>query len=350
MLRRIDKSYFALYRDEISASNLRMLQSISLFGVFAGVLSLAFGILLPSPWNSIPVYLIWIATNLLFYELCRHQAQPLCRRATIWLYTYMGVMMLSAIVNGTVLYPTNVTATVVGFFAIAPFLMIDRPLRFAVFQSIACVCLCVFSLAYKPFAVAIFDCSNAVGFSLLACSINYTLIGIKLRELSNHAALIAERDTDGLTGISTRQAVEKRIRAYLMQSEEEATLWILDIDYFKNLNDTLGHLWGDHMLIDFAQTIRASFRPTDYVARLGGDEFLVFVTGDSSPIVIREQANRLLSVLHKTVSDGERACTVTASIGIARYTGKETFEILYTQADTALYRVKNEGRNDFRIF
>ncbi len=350
MLRRIDKSYFALYREEIAVSNLRMLQSISLFGTFTSLLSLALSFLFPSPWNSLPVYLMWIATNLLFYGLCRHEAQPLRRGATVWLYTYMGIMTLSAIVNGTVLFQTGTSATVVGFFTLAPFLMIDRPLRFAVFQSLACLCMCVFALAYKPFDIAIIDCCNAIGFSLLACFMSYTLIGMKLRELSSRAALIAERDTDGLTGISTRQAAEKHIRACLMHSGGEATLWILDIDCFKNLNDTLGHLWGDHVLIDFAQTIRASFRSTDYVARLGGDEFLVFVTGATAPEVIREQADRLLTALRKTVSDGEHTCNVTASIGITRCSGNGTFERYYEQADTALYRVKNEGRNGFCIF
>lgn len=350
MLRRIDKSYFELYREEIGVSNLRMLQSISLFGTVTSLLSLASSFVFPSPWNSVPIYLIWVVTNLLFYGLCRHEAQPLRRRATVWLYTYMGIMTLSAIVNGTVLFQTGTSATVIGFFALAPFLMIDRPLRFAVFQSFVCICMCAFAFVYKPFDIAIIDCCNAVAFSLLACFMSYTLIGLKLRELSSRAALIAERDTDGLTGISTRQAAEKRIRAYLMHSGGAATLWILDIDCFKNLNDTLGHLWGDHVLIDFAQTIRASFRATDYVARLGGDEFLVFVTGETPPEIIREQADRLLSALHKTVSDGQRTCTVTASIGIARCSGSGTFERYYEQADIALYRVKSEGRNGFLIF
>lgn len=124
----------------------------------------------------------------------------------------------------------------------------------------------------------------------------------------------------------------------------------LDLDDFKNVNDTLGHSVGDKLLIEIAHRLKLSIRDEDTVARLGGDEFvLIFPHTDVSIAV--GIADKLIAQVSMPVFIAEHDLNITPSIGIALYPddGKE-FETLLKHADTAMYRVKNESRNNYSFF
>jgi len=129
-------------------------------------------------------------------------------------------------------------------------------------------------------------------------------------------------------------------------------VFMMDLDKFKNVNDTLGHPAGDLLLRETAQRLKSSLRDTDVLARLGGDEFAIIQSGEEKP---REGAASLAARILKLISepydiDGH-VVFVGSSIGIALAPeNSDNSSDLLKMADLALYAVKEAGRNDFRFF
>ena len=128
-------------------------------------------------------------------------------------------------------------------------------------------------------------------------------------------------------------------------------LLFIDLDHFKRVNDSLGHLVGDTMLRTVAARITATLRNTDVVARFGGDEFMVLMTGVGHTDDVEEVAQKLLLAIQAPVDVDGRPLTVTPSIGIALYPGDGgSPDDLIRHADTAMYLAKARGRAHYRFF
>ncbi len=128
-------------------------------------------------------------------------------------------------------------------------------------------------------------------------------------------------------------------------------LLFIDLDHFKRVNDSLGHLVGDTMLRTVAARITAKLRNTDVVARFGGDEFMVLMTGVAHISDVEEVAQKLLLAIQAPVDVEGRPLTVTPSIGIAMYPGDGgSPDDLIRHADTAMYLAKARGRAHYRFF
>lgn len=164
---------------------------------------------------------------------------------------------------------------------------------------------------------------------------------------------------DTLTRLPNRRLFLERLRAALPASarrRDYGAVMFLDMDNFKALNDTLGHDYGDLMLVEVARRIRDCVRETDTVARLGGDEFVVLVEEVSSD---KQDASRKIGTVAENIREAlarpyllkEHEYHSSPSIGITLYHGnEETVDILLRHADLAMYQVKNEGRNAIRFF
>jgi diguanylate cyclase (GGDEF)-like protein len=125
-------------------------------------------------------------------------------------------------------------------------------------------------------------------------------------------------------------------------------LMFLDIDHFKNVNDTLGHEAGDQLLKAFASRMRESVRESDTVARLAGDEFTVILEGLENPGDAKLVAEKLIERLREPLALNRKLYLVTASIGVALYiTGETNDAAILHRADLALYEAKRRGRNQF---
>ncbi len=160
---------------------------------------------------------------------------------------------------------------------------------------------------------------------------------------------------DPLTGLPNRTQVNRQFQAHLddcVARNETAALLFIDLDRFKNVNDSLGHSLGDELLVIVAARLRSALRETEEVARLGGDEFLVMVTlPNNSNETINVIAKRLHDVLSKPISVGGRELTMTFSIGISRFPQDGTdMQTLMQNADLAMYQAKREGRNQSVYF
>lgn len=174
----------------------------------------------------------------------------------------------------------------------------------------------------------------------------------KLREAhANRLAL-----TDPLTGLGNRLGFEHRfdqlINEYREDPQRYFTLMMIDLDRFKQVNDTHGHDAGDLVLINVAQHIERSIRKSDFAARLGGDEFVVLLPFVVEESIIQRLATTLITNISQPVNtDSGVGLSVGASIGISRMTaGIQRREDLIKRADLALYEAKNAGRGQYRIF
>lgn len=158
---------------------------------------------------------------------------------------------------------------------------------------------------------------------------------------------------DPLTGLPNRTLLTDRVGQALKDAQREQRplgLMFLDIDNFKNVNDTLGHSVGDALLTELAKRFATVLREADTVSRLGGDEFILLLPATDSDGAAHV-AQMLLAETSRTCRIGLHEFNVTASIGIALYPADgDNFETLSQAADIAMYRAKQEGRNTFRLF
>ncbi|HEY0696579.1 MAG TPA: bifunctional diguanylate cyclase/phosphodiesterase, partial [Micromonospora sp.] len=174
-----------------------------------------------------------------------------------------------------------------------------------------------------------------------------------LRNASAYQELtrIAERNAiaaaqDSLTGLANRRQLLKHGAELLAGPCPGGltALLLIDLNHFKEVNDTLGHAAGDRVLIHVADRLRASMQADDVVARLGGDEFAVLITGIPAPAVARHRAERVLAALNQPIDlDGMRI-SVEASGGIAIAPVDGGMTELLRQADVAMYQAKRGGR------
>ena len=159
---------------------------------------------------------------------------------------------------------------------------------------------------------------------------------------------------DALTGLPNRSMFHDRLEQAIKKahrSEQPAALLFLDLDYFKEVNDTLGHVMGDRLLQLAAQRVRTCVRESDTVARLGGDEFTVILDELDGPQAVERAVNEILHALAEPFQLGTEEVYISASIGITFYPddGIE-IDTLLKNADQAMYAAKAQGRNRYSYF
>jgi diguanylate cyclase (GGDEF)-like protein len=193
------------------------------------------------------------------------------------------------------------------------------------------------------------------GFTLLA--------GLVLRYMRFTAATIAAGENrlrylalhDPLCGLPNRNFFSERLEAVMANVNRggaPASVLYIDLDHFKDVNDTLGHPIGDELIRSVTLRLSRTLRGDDLVARLGGDEFAVITTSSSEAAALQEIANRIIARLRAPYSINGHTIVIGASIGIAvidRRSGGDAADIM-RYADMALYRAKNEGRNRACIY
>jgi len=174
----------------------------------------------------------------------------------------------------------------------------------------------------------------------------------KAELLDAKAALAQQVNHDSLTGLLNRRAIFQVLEQDMIRAQREKTslaLLLLDLDHFKNINDTYGHLVGDDVLREFAHRLESSLRPYDHAGRFGGEEFLIVMPGLQEDREDRvRDLQKQLRLKHSVSSDAE--LTLTCSIGAAWFNPEiKSVESLVKLADQALYAAKMNGRNRVEI-
>ncbi len=153
---------------------------------------------------------------------------------------------------------------------------------------------------------------------------------------------------DPLTGIRNRSAITDELEQQITRSRRYpqalSVLW-MDVDNFKTINDTIGHISADNLLVDITQRIQDTLRTTDTFGRLGGDEFIVILP-ETGPSDGEQAGQRILSALNE-LSSHYHSCgiSVSVSIGLATHIPGESMEALLTRVDAAMYEAKGAGKS-----
>lgn len=159
---------------------------------------------------------------------------------------------------------------------------------------------------------------------------------------------------DGLTGLPNRELFHERLHQAMTEAAARRRmvgLLFLDLDRFKNINDTLGHAAGDALLIAVSERLTACLRRGDTIARLGGDEFTIVLADLAQGEDAGAMARKILDVLHQPFSVHDRELYISASIGITLYpSDSDDVDTLITNADVAMYRAKARGRNTYQFY
>jgi diguanylate cyclase (GGDEF)-like protein len=159
---------------------------------------------------------------------------------------------------------------------------------------------------------------------------------------------------DGLTGLPNRALFMDRLQMALVHAFRDKTMVVLmmfDLDLFKNVNDTMGHLAGDRLLQSVSGRLVKRLRRSDTIARLGGDEFMVIYAGVRDVRQVGMLADKLLNVFKRPFLLGNVPVNITASIGVAVYPDDAgDLDMMLRNVDIALYKAKDDGGNAIRRY
>ncbi len=158
---------------------------------------------------------------------------------------------------------------------------------------------------------------------------------------------------DSLTGLPNRNQLEENAKfalSFVKRNQGNLAVMFVDLDHFKDINDTLGHSVGDALLIEVAKDLKSLMREEDTVSRFSGDEFIVLLPGTDASGA-EQVAQKLMNIIAKPFLIGTYELSITASIGIALYPDDGVnLETLSRSADSAMYRAKEDGRDNYRFF
>jgi diguanylate cyclase (GGDEF)-like protein len=184
--------------------------------------------------------------------------------------------------------------------------------------------------------------------------INEINASLELTVIARTAELWKQANFDALTQLPNRQMFYDRLNEEALLSQisgHPVTVMLIDLDRFKEVNDSLGHDTGDILLIEAAKRIMSCVNETDTVARLGGDEFTVILPGRRDTESIDACAKAIIQMLAEPFKLGTNEAFISASVGITLYPNDATeLEVLFKNVDQAMYAAKNAGRNRFSYF
>lgn len=273
----------------------------------------------------------------------------------------IGDVMGRCEVNGTIRYITPSVTRIFGYLQDEVIGMdltyfVDDKSRIAIEKAIACAKDDMKEVYNECLVLSKYRGNIWTELSVNPIIINGSCIGIVFRcsDISDRKKaeeiMVDAINKDGLTGIYNRRFIDEAIEQCLAKekkSNQTVSILMLDIDFFKRVNDKYGHSAGDAVLIKISNIMKGLVRSSDYVARFGGEEFMIILhnTDKISAFVLAERIRRAIEKYRFEIVG-----KVTISIGITYCTKKTTKEILYEKADKALYIAKERGRNQSAIY
>jgi diguanylate cyclase (GGDEF)-like protein len=291
---------------------------------------------------------------------------PLCGVAAVSVTAYVAQYREAALFAGHGLNVLRVTAIVLilGGYAAAGAMILYRNRSArpqALLKIVQAMCLLWFANLQVMFVGEALDANMLLAQIFKACGYFFLMQGIYLVTIEGPMRQQKRAEAqiqylayhDELTGLGNRRLLTERLEAELIRAARSGTrlgVLLLDLDRFKTINDTMGHSYGDQLLIAAAERLKQAAAPSTHVYRMGGDEFTVLLPGLEKVEEAEEKASRLLKEFAAPMLFDGTGYHITASIGIA--IGPEsgnTPELLLKHADAALYSAKAE-RNAYRVY
>ena len=234
---------------------------------------------------------------------------------------------------------------------ITPMFMIDKPYFMGIVLTIASAVFLVWMYKIKPFNIWQMDLINVILFSVVGFLLHVIANSIRIKEFVLTRKINIQKDTDELTGLKNKGALTREINEYLAdESTHKGIMFLLDIDYFKAINDTYGHDVGDDVMRQLGALLNEYFKNGEIVGRFGGDEFIFFIKDTDDTALAEKTAGKIVGLAAEKIKLPDKDKNVGASIGIAIYHGTEkNYSEIFKKADTALYEVKSRRVEKYKI-
>lgn len=346
------RRYFVEGRREIAADNARFLRLAAIMVIVLLAVLLVSATFLISDWQPSPYHIAFLPASISVCAICwlglRHAAPwgvtALCILFEVFLYTF-------AILLDTVGGPSN-PSIFVQLVCVALTGLFILPDRFGLgLFALAEAVYCVLVVTVKDPKIAQFDLFGMVTGILFSLCLSRMVISFRLRSYDVKARYERLSTRDTLSNLYNRRAFMERARSYIgsMNPEVSCSLAFIDLDDFKDVNDSHGHQAGDCALTELGRLLSEQFRPSDIIARYGGDEFLVLLDGLVDDAVLQKRFTRIREEFARRskAAIGQR---LTCSVGVVCARSQDvSLEGLMMQADNALYTSKRNGKNSICI-
>lgn len=240
----------------------------------------------------------------------------------------------------------------IAFLLITPIFMIDKPYFIAIELVAASLIFNVWMYLVKPFEIWRVDLVNTIAFTILSIFIHIISSSLRIKEFVLIKKINLQKDIDDLTGLKNKSCLTREINAYIERDTEfkQGIFFVLDIDRFKEFNDTYGHDVGDEILTQLGAFFKSKFDSDEIVGRFGGDEFIIFIKNNSDARLAAKIATELSSEVGEVIKLPNPNERLSISMGIALYRGIEkNYSEVFKKADIALYKTKADRRFKFNI-
>ena len=350
---RFSRYYYTNCVTEIRNSNIRSLGMCSFITTFLSIGFLAASFIFSDKFNIYEKIFSWLYT-LISCFFCFSSAYLLGKHkklTLLFVYAYMLFLSASSIITGVFLCKDRNAV----FFFIAqttfPVIFLDTPLRMAGLSLVSAIVFDILAYFFKTPDRYMIDIMNSVIFLITGMLLSIFTANIKLNDFIFQKAIKTERDTDGLTGLLNKSSMMREIRKSMTNDPKNGILVMLDVDDFKRINDSYGHVVGDFVISGIARCLNSSFRNSDIIGRFGGDEFVVFMPFTHDVVIAQSRVKKVLSLMAETIELPNENDKVTGSFGIAVCSEfGDTYDDLFRKADYALYQAKSGGKNQFSVY
>lgn len=269
------------------------------------------------------------------------------------LLIYLSISLLFVLGCLISLNNTDIPATTfIALLLVTPMFMIDKPFWMALELTAASTVYVIWMYPIKSPDIWMTDLINVIIFTIVGIFLNIIASSLRIREFVLTREINIQKDTDELTGLKNKSALTKAINNFLTDSStDKGILFVLDIDRFKTINDTLGHDIGDSVIAQLGSFLGKTFTNDEITGRFGGDEFIIFIKNNTDLAYVKSTAEKVIEGAAQNISIPDNQQAISVSIGIAIYSGQESnYSDLFKKADIAMYKAKASSAKRYCIY
>ena len=339
----IEKDEYKALKKDAYVSNFKLWRVlhclVAIVFTFLFIASLLFDMLAANRYFYLIGTIYAVAVTCLFFFVLKQDsiiAQLIIYLTISWLFLFAALIAQNR--------PDTTATTFFALMLLAPMFMVDKPYFMAIVLTIASTVYLIWMRGIKLPDIWSLDHGNMVIFLFVGIFIHVIANAIRIKEFVLTRKIAAQRDTDDLTDIKNKAAVTRAINAYLAdETKTKGLMFLLDINHFKDINDTYGHDVGDDVIRQFGSFLKETFPDNDIVGRFGGDEFIVFIEDTDDQETAERIAQSIVDGSAEYVKMPSDNITFSVSAGIAVYRGAETnYSEIFKKADIALYGTKSD--------